>query len=73
MISKMARKVELGSTWYIVSMSWIEKWQKHVNFEGNNTEDHPSPGKMNSEDIFVSRHRTLKNELVSSILYEHSI
>lgn len=33
LITNMAKVVEVGSEWYIVSMKWIEKWQKHVNFD----------------------------------------
>lgn len=33
MIQKMEKRVEPGSKWYIVSMEWIEKWQRHVYFD----------------------------------------
>lgn len=33
MIKNMPKTVEVGSEWYIVSMYWIEKWQKYVNFD----------------------------------------
>jgi hypothetical protein len=33
MISEMAKSVKEGSEWYIVSMNWINKWQKYVGFD----------------------------------------
>ena len=38
MIKNMPKKVELGSEWYIVSMTWIDKWQKWVGFESSTEE-----------------------------------
>jgi hypothetical protein len=35
MIQNMAKTVEVGSEWYIVSMTWINKWQKFVGFDGS--------------------------------------
>ena len=32
MIKTMAKRVEVGSKWYVVSMDWISKWQKYVGF-----------------------------------------
>ena len=53
MIEKMARTVEVGSEWYCVSMTWINKWQKFVNFEGEEIaeEDKKPPGKIDNTDI----------------------
>ena len=38
MICEMAKTVEVGSVWYVVSMDWIGKWQKYVGFESGNGE-----------------------------------
>ena len=56
MISKMATKVTVGSEWFLVSMSWIEKWQKHVNFdeeEESAQKERPHPGKIDNSDIIL--------------------
>lgn len=47
LIKDMAKRVEVGSVWYIVSMAWIAKWQKFVGFE-ENQEKGPHPGKMDN-------------------------
>jgi len=54
MIEKMAKSVEVGSEWYCVSMTWINKWQKFVNFDGDGEiadEDRKPPGKIDNKDI----------------------
>lgn len=33
MIKGMAKTVEVGSEWYVVSMDWIGKWQRYVGFD----------------------------------------
>jgi len=33
MIKNMAKSVKVGSEWFLVSMKWINKWQKFVGFE----------------------------------------
>jgi len=43
LIKDMAKRVEVGSVWYIVSMAWISKWQKFVGFE-ENVPKGPHPG-----------------------------
>ena len=55
MIGKMANKVAVGSEWFLVSMTWIEKWQKHVNFDGeeDSNQERPHPGKIDNSDIMV--------------------
>lgn len=55
MIEKMAKKVAVGSEWFLVSMTWIEKWQKHVNFddEEDTGQDRPHPGKIDNSDIVL--------------------
>ena len=52
----MATKVTVGSEWFLVSMSWIEKWQKHVNFdeeEESAQKERPHPGKIDNSDIIL--------------------
>jgi len=34
MISEMAKTVKEGEEWFIVSMAWINQWQKFVGFDG---------------------------------------
>ena len=54
MIQKMAKTVEVGSEWFIVSMKWINCWQKFVNFDGQTKdEDRTPPGKINNSDILL--------------------
>ena len=50
LIKDMAKRVEVGSVWYIVSMAWISKWQKFVGFE-ENVPKGAHPGKMDNQDI----------------------
>ena len=55
----MARKIEKDSEWYLISTSWINKWQKHAYFDlfdeqnveevDENGREHP--GKVDCEDI----------------------
>jgi hypothetical protein len=33
MLNSMDKQVRPGSKWYIISNSWIEKWQKYVYFD----------------------------------------
>ena len=33
MIQEMAKTVKEGSEWYIVSLKWINQWQKYVGFD----------------------------------------
>jgi len=53
MIEKMAKTVEVGSEWYCVSMTWINQWQRFVNFGGEEIadEDRKPPGKIDNTDI----------------------
>ena len=62
MIKLMPKVVEEGSEWYLVSMSWINKWQKFVGFEDEDAESEatrdtskdgaaPHPGKIDNKDI----------------------
>ena len=54
MIKEMAKVPELGSTWYIVSMNWIARWQSFVGFDKDDKEDDiedlkkAHPGKMDN-------------------------
>ena len=58
MLANMAKTVAVGSEWYIVSMSWIQKWQSYVGFKSGDdeeskdaTENGPHPGKIDNSDI----------------------
>ena len=54
MIKNMAKTVEVDSVWYIVSMSWITRWQNSVGFDKEEGDDEPlgkAPGKMDNQDI----------------------
>lgn len=34
----MAKNIQVGSEWFIVSIKWINKWQKYVRFDQVNDE-----------------------------------
>lgn len=71
LIKDMAKRVEVGSVWYIVSMAWIAKWQKFVGFE-ENQEKGPHPGKMDNQDIIEPFCIGSSNQIVSTVLEEMS-
>ena len=33
LLQNMARIVEPGTTWYLIAMSWMKKWQSYVYFD----------------------------------------
>lgn len=39
LIANMAKSVEVGSEWYIVSMKWILRWQEFVGFNQGEEEE----------------------------------
>ncbi len=59
MFNRMDKLVKAGSPWYIISMKWIDKWQKYTFFDylssekGDNIspEDRVIPGEINNSDI----------------------
>jgi hypothetical protein len=52
LIKDMPKTIEVGSVWYIVSMSWIHKWQQFTGFDGPS--NNQNPGKIDSSDIIES-------------------
>lgn len=55
-----------GSAWYLVSMTWIQQWEKYANSEGK--EKHP--GKVNNSDIINICYKTQEGQETSSPLFE---
>ena len=56
LLRNMKKTVEEGEEWYIVSMAWINKWQKYVGFDNEDGEDDPRgdhPGQMDNSDIIL--------------------
>lgn len=49
----MPKSVKVGSIWFVISMSWIQKWQSYVGFDelskGETQKEHP--GKIDNCDI----------------------
>lgn len=73
MIKNMAKMVEVESVWYIVSMSWITKWQNYVGFDKQDGDDEPlgpHPGKMDNQDIIEPNFIGTNNQIVSTVLQE---
>jgi hypothetical protein len=68
MIQNMAKTVAEKSEWFIVSMQWINKWQKHVGFDESEAEKGPNPGKIDNKDIIVARHQTDKGVFSTCLL-----
>ena len=57
MIKDMPKLVREGQEWFVISMSWIKKWQAHCGFDSLDSEDQaeaqfgPPPGKIDNTDI----------------------
>ena len=70
MLEKMAKSIDVGSEWYVVSMKWIEKWQHYVNFDGGeetkSTERKP-PGKVDNTDLIQPYSNFVKKGEVMSV------
>lgn len=50
----MAKNIQASSEWFIVSVNWINKWQKYVRFdddEQSESENFQRPGKIDNSDI----------------------
>lgn len=72
MLQDMDKFVEIGSSWYVVSMFWIKKWEAYVGFESEITGE--KPGKMDNTDIIQPYCSSTKDpsQVVSTILEEWS-
>lgn len=68
----MAKRVEVGSEWFIVSQSWINKWQKFVGFDDGVSND-INPGKMDNSDIIEPFCKDNNGQVQSCFLAEMSI
>ena len=68
MIQNMAKSVEENSEWYIISMDWINKWQKHVGFDDTEANKGPKPGKIDNSDIIVDYYHNDKGSYSTSLL-----
>jgi hypothetical protein len=74
----MAKTVDVGSVWYIVSMSWIAKWQDFVGFDKTDGEDDVEdlkgahPGKIDNSDIIEPFYLSQFNQPISTVLEERS-
>ena len=58
MLKKMPKKVEVGSKWIVLPMSWVKKWQEYIYFDyvlgtpsGNDTEGLEMPGQIDFKEI----------------------
>jgi hypothetical protein len=71
MIAAMAKKVEVGSEWFLVSMAWINKWQKFVGFDGDEAPSEVSPGKIDNRDIIDAHPESATG--CSGLLVESSV
>jgi len=58
LIKDMPKSVKIGSIWYVVSLNWIEKWQKWVGYDDEKDKSDVSPGQMDSSDLVVEHSRT---------------
>jgi hypothetical protein len=72
MLSSMAKSVDQGSQWYIVSMAWINKWQKYVGFDGPAQLD-AKPGLIDNSDIIDVQSKDTKGNVYSTQLIELSV
>ena len=71
LLTNMDKTVTPGSQWFIVSMKWIDKWQKYTYFDlltENQTsiseEERKHPGKISNEDIILKiPHGSLMKDL----------
>jgi hypothetical protein len=71
MIQKMAKRVDVGSEWFLVSQSWINNWQKFVGFDDGVSSD-KNPGKMDNSDIIEQFFTDSKGQVNSCYLVEMS-
>ena len=54
----MDKLVTAGSKWYMVSIKWIDKWQKYTYFDlltgsEESQEERHHPGKITNSDILI--------------------
>ena len=78
MLKDMAKVVEVGSTWYIVSMTWIARWQDFVGFDSADADEDIQdfkggpPGQINNEDIIEPFFIGKDDSIISTLLEERS-
>ena len=63
----MSKNIQVGSEWFIVSIKWINKWQKYVRFDQVNDESISDiviqrPGKIDNSDIIDIFYTNEKNQ-----------
>jgi hypothetical protein len=57
MIKSMAKRVEVGQEWHVVSMQWISKWQVYTGFDtldspdSKPSESEPKPPRIDNANI----------------------
>mmetsp|Transcript_1956 Transcript_1956/g.3412 ORF Transcript_1956/g.3412 Transcript_1956/m.3412 type:complete len:110 (+) Transcript_1956:205-534(+) len=54
----MPKRIKEGSEWYVISMKWIERWQRYTGFgnldqdeDGDNSAPPQHPGPIDNSDI----------------------
>ena len=70
----MPKTLTVGTSWYVVSMQWILKWQLFVGFE-DDLKDHVGeqhPGKIDNSDIIEPYAISSDNQPLSTILEDKS-
>ena len=61
LLAAMPKRVEIDSEWFIVSMTWIKKWEVFVGFEeGSEPQLDKKPGKIDNSDIIFEFSRDPK-------------
>jgi len=64
----MAKSVAVGSTWYVVSFNWIEKWQQWVGYDKEKTDR--EPGEIDNSDLIDEYMRQPNGSILSTSLPE---
>lgn len=52
LLTAMSKQVQPGSIWYIISQTWITKWQTYVGFEqGSEPKPERHPGEIQNQPL----------------------
>lgn len=71
LIKNMPKNIKPGSQWFIVSMTWINRWQAYVGFDdGSQPQPAKHPGQMDNTDIIINYYKTKDDKILSVSLAE---
>lgn len=78
----MERIVRPGSIWFVISNSWLEKWQKHVYMDYITPGTKPlhipdseriSPGPISNEDIILPTGKQYLLEIATAKIWQNIV